>query len=394
MGESSFRYGAYAAEDRDAFTRVLHRCFGQTGDYERIERWVGTLDRGEVRTLRDGERLVGTLVGLPMGQVFGGRGVPTLGVAGVGVEPDARGRGAARALLESFLREAREREFPISTLYPSTYTFYRSLGYERAGARWWLEVSPESLAGVRVDAAVRPADAGDEPLLRELWSRFAALHAGQLMRNDYVRQRARGTEGKETHTVVVEVDGAPEGYVRWRQDASQDGPYSLVLTDVVALSRRAGEGVLGFLAGHRSLAPKAAWASGPGDPLRHLLPERRYDLAHRDDWMVRVLDVGRALEARGYAPGLVGRVELEVEDRLLPDAGGKWTLEVEDGVGRARRGGSGAVSLSERGFAALYTGHLTAQQLAVLEQASGDPDELARASGFFAGPAPWMSDMF
>src|SRR5579884_4207925 len=44
---------------------------------------------------------------IPMGQFFGGKSVPMVGVAGVGTSAQARGTGAAIALMTRILREQR-----------------------------------------------------------------------------------------------------------------------------------------------------------------------------------------------------------------------------------------------------------------------------------------------
>ena len=81
-----------------AYTELLGRCFGQTGTLEDTQAWVGKQRREDLRTVREGTRPVAALSLVSMGQFFGGRSVRTAGVAGVGIEPDRRGRGLAKDL--------------------------------------------------------------------------------------------------------------------------------------------------------------------------------------------------------------------------------------------------------------------------------------------------------
>ncbi len=111
-------------------------------------------------------------------------------------------------------------------------------------------------------------------------------------------------------------------------------------------------------------------------------------------WMLRLVDVRAALEARGYPPGLTARLELEVDDDLLAGNRGRITLEVADGRGSVSDGGAGALKAHVRGLAPLYSGHLDAAALAAIGLVDGSAGALATASAIFAGPAPWMMEIF
>ena len=58
---------------------------------------------------------------------------------------------------------------------------------------------------------------------------------------------------------------------------------------------------------------------GPMDPLLLLMREQDYQVKLLFHWMLRVLDVPAALEARGYPAGVSGTLHLEVEDELFPE---------------------------------------------------------------------------
>ncbi len=378
-----------------AYTELLGRCFGQTGKLEDIRAWVGMQRREDLRTLREGTRPVAALSLVSMGQFFGGRSVRTAGVAGVGIEPDRRGRGLAKDLMQRFLREMRESGYPLSTLYPSTYGLYRAVGYERAGGHWLASLRPESLDVPRGNRAeMRPATEDDEPLLRATWSAWARTHTGQLDRGDYLWTRVQEPRGKPVHACLVEGEGGVEGYVRWLQTELEGSPYELQVVDVAALTATAAMRILAFFAGHGSITRRVSWASGPGDPLLALLPERRFRLELGDEWMLRLVDVRAALEARGYPPGVEAEVHLALEDELLPENSGPWVLRVADGRGEVTRGGQGRLTMDVRGLAPLYSGYQSPAQLAPAGLVRGSREDLEAAQAVFAGSAPWMSDDF
>src|SRR5687768_3330032 len=104
-------------------------------DREMPQDWTSdTAGRQTLGMFDDGGRLVAKAVDRTQGQWFGGRIVPTSGVAGVVVEPEARGKGLVRQVLTQLLRHARDRGAMISTLFPSTPFPYRRLGWEEVGA--------------------------------------------------------------------------------------------------------------------------------------------------------------------------------------------------------------------------------------------------------------------
>ena len=152
--------------------------------------------------------------------------------------------------------------------------------------------------------------------------------------------------------------------------------------------------LLAFLASHGTLAHQVVWFGGPGEPLLALLDTTRFELKHWDDWMLRLVDVPQALEARGYAGAVSGEVHLELEDDLFEENGGRFVLRVADGRGTVERGGDGGLVTSVRALAPLYTGHLTATQLRTTGWLQGDDASCALADALFAGPAPWMPDFF
>lgn len=65
-----------------------------------------------------------------------------------------------------------------------------------------------------------------------------------------------------------------------------------------------------------------------------------------------------------------------------------------DGRGTVEKGGSGTLKLDARALAALYTGYLTAQELVAAGMLQAPPEALAAAGLVFAGPRPWLPDMF
>src|SRR5436190_6616726 len=101
--------------DLSALLDILAPTFNFTR--EQGERYSKIVGRKNYRIIRSGSEVLGGCALLPMGQYFGGRSVPMLGVGAVGIAPEHRGRRAATLLMQAALKESHSRGYPLSTLY-------------------------------------------------------------------------------------------------------------------------------------------------------------------------------------------------------------------------------------------------------------------------------------
>ena len=89
-----------------------------------------------------------------------------------------------------------------------------------------------------------------------------------------------------------------------------------------------------------------------------------------------------------------GEVHLEVQDDVIPENNGPFVLEIGDSCAEVRDGGRGDVRIDIRGLAAVYTGHVSPLDLRRIAYADASTEHLAAMAPLFAGPAPWMPDVF
>lgn len=374
---------------------VLSHAFGFPRDEARV--WFERAGIENLRTLERGGRVCGGLVEIPMAQFFGGRSVTTMGVAGVGIVPEERGRGVATRLMVSMLREARARGFALSTLYPATVTLYQRAGYERAGARFSISVDPRACEISRVPEMTLHEVAGTPDEVVALYEATARRCSGYIDRGPYVWGRVSKPRGLVTKTFTVSHAGTLEGYVVLAHTMAADGGASTVtVTDLAATTARAARAILRLLVEYRSLATLVRWHGGPSDLFTNLLPERHSKIEIADYFMVRVVDVARALALRGWPRGATGAVTLELDDASMPENSGAYALTLEGGQARVDAGEASGprVKITERGLAALYTGHAQAHVLADAGWLEAGDDARAILDAWFGGPLPVMRDFF
>jgi predicted acetyltransferase len=389
-------YGGVAEADVPAVARILSHAFA--GPREGSAEWARRAGLENLRCLRpagEGEPAA-SLLRIPMGIYLGGRSVPMVGIAGVGVAPEARGRGLGGALMRAAVAEMGEEGVALSGLYPATQPLYRRVGYEQAGHRFEVRLPVRFVDSRERGMDIRPVVEADTGAMRACYSRFAAAFNGALDRGEYVWSRVRANRDVVYHGfAAVSEAGEVEGYVYLSQTRKMDrGRQDLTLSDLAFTTERAGRRLLAFLADFSSMADDIVLYGGPLHPALYLLSEQRYRMDLREHWMLRVCDVRAALEGRGYSPALCAEVHLEIRDELLPKNHGRWTLAVEGGRAAVSLGGRGDVRLDVRALAPLYTGLISARQLRLLGQLGADDAGIAAADGIFAGTAPWKSDMY
>ncbi|MCP4249766.1 MAG: GNAT family N-acetyltransferase [bacterium] len=363
-----------------------------------LDAWVLREGHENVRVARRGGTVVGGLVIKPMGQWIGGRSVPMVGVRAVGVAAEHRGTGVGSSLMRAAVEELHDRGVPISVLYPATQPVYRRPGFERAGVRLSYRLPTAGIDVRGRELELRRVETSDHAELRRVYDERARRTTGNLDRNDWLWQRILDplSPGTAPQGYLAARDGRVEGYVFFTHQAGTHsfGESELMATDLVTLSADASRTLLGLFANHRSTIRYVNFVGAPADPWLHLLAEQSATLTERIDWLLRLIDVPAALEARGYAAGVSGELHLEVADDRLNQNDGRFTLTVADGSSRVTEGGRGDFRVDVRGLAAIYTGYLAPGELTATGLVDAPDHSLATAGALFAGPAPWMPDMF
>jgi predicted acetyltransferase len=393
--------------DREAIASVSGLAFNSPVRPERVS-LAGTL------CMYDGPRLIGTARSIGFDQWFGGARVACSGIAGVAVQPEDRGHGVAGSLVGELLRQERADGRLVSALYPSTTALYRRLGYEFGGARPHfrvaltdLQASPATVTATPRnegrELVVRPMEEGELGAVMQCFSRFASVHNGPVEATDppYWEDRVLAHNGEGTHqrTMVVAGDGGLEGYASYYTEERSAAGYAVACKHLVVTSAAALGALLRHFRGFENAAKELTWV-GPvnAGPFGLALRTNGFSLvAGLRRWMARVLDVPKALEARGY-PNVEGEAVLAIDDPLFPDNAGPWVVQATAGkvtvrpLGRETGGGVTALPIGL--FSALYTGFATPSDLVLLDALDDDDARIGFLSALFAGPVPWMADSF
>ncbi|MCG5455822.1 GNAT family N-acetyltransferase [Micromonospora sp. PSH03] len=380
------------ADDLDAAWELGRFAFGS--DPQRPAQTTAT-PAGLTRygAFDDAGRLVGKAVDLHHDQWWSGRAVSAADVAGVAVAPEARGRGAARALLTALLRGARERGAAVSALYPTVAAPYRACGWEAAGVLRTVDLATAALPRHRPcpDLVVRAGTVADLPAVTDLYERVTRHRNGMLTRRGELYDffaADRGLPGDGL--TLVERDGDLVGYATWQRGRGYGADSVLTVDEALAVTPEAAREIVGVLGSWASVAPTVRLCPLDGDAVSPHLPLESARDHERDLWMHRPVDVVRAVSARGWPVHARGVVDFGLTDALAEWNTGTWRLTVADGAAELTRvDGEADLRLDVRGFALLYAGAAQARSVAQagLLHGAGDADPAALDLLGVGGPA-------
>lgn len=382
--------------DYGQFSDLIYQAFAGFGmPPERTTAWLDLVGRANLRAVRQDGRLIAGLGKLPFGQWFGGHSVPSAGVTTVAVLPEARGAGVGSAMMRDFIRELHREGTSLSVLYPSTKALYRKAGYEPAGFRFSYRLEASQIGPVqRNGLEIRAITEEHLPAVKAIYEGMARRGAGRLDRREpqWIRITRHGTD--RVYAYGVFAGPQLEGYIYYSQHCEQVGAYEIRIRDIGAGSQAGWQRLLALLGDHVFMAGPITYQGGPVDPLIRAAREERIQIEHRHVWMLRIVDVAAALAARGYGAAISAELTLEIEDDLIAENCGGFTLTIADGRARVGKCSGAPLKLNIRGLASLYSGHQTTFELQSLGLADGPERDLELASTIFAGPPPAMSDRF
>ncbi|AUB41079.1 putative acetyltransferase [Nostoc flagelliforme CCNUN1] len=390
---AQFEYSTLAnPQDIQQLGTIFEQCFisGLGGE----EAYINLIGVENFRIIRKSEQLVGGLATLDMGQWWGGVRVPMTGIAVVGIAPEYRGSGGAIALMQHTLKELYDRGIPLSALYPAAQSLYRKVGYEQGGSWCNWQVATNTIHLREQPLPLQPVVPINNQVFHELYQQQARLTHGYLDRHPAIWEGLIQADKNEVvYAYFIGTKDQPEGYIIFTQKRTQDGEIIFV-KDWVLRTVAAAQTFWSFLASHRSQIQQVRWKSSAIDSLTFVLPEQTAKMSSQFRWMLRVVDLVKALEMRGYPSGIETELHLEIQDNLLDANNGKFILSVANGRGEVTKGGKGELQLDVRELAPIYTSLFTPYHLQISGKLHGTETAISAATQIFAGSSPWVADFF
>jgi len=297
------------------------------------------------------------------------------GVTAVATLPTHRRRGYLRTMMTRALGEMRDHGQSVAVLWASMAAIYQRYGYGLGFRRQEYTFDPRLLSYVDLvpstgQVRLIPTDEA-AGALAEVYECFAAPRTLMVERTPewWKWQFYYWPPDIGNLLAVYEEDGEAQGFVAYnvREDRWQaaSGPRQIVRAwQFVWTTPAAHAGLVRYLAGYDLAKQVEISGLGVDDPLIFQVQEPRRCGQHLSDGLwVRMVDVKRALEQRGYAAD--GRLRIGLQDEICPWNSGVWEVVAEDGRAAVREvQNEPELSLSPRALASLASGCATASALA------------------------------
>jgi predicted acetyltransferase len=243
----------------------------------------------------------------------------------IGVVPERRGLGFARALVTAFCNQAHTRGEALAVLNTDLGGLYERFGFGVATTAW-SAVLPARSDGSLADAArrgqihlIKATEAA--VVLPEIFVAAQQCRVGEVLRtSQWWEEHLADATRADTRTefAVIERDGDRQGYVAFARPTSRSGP--VVVAELVVADEVSSRDLLDFV---RDLAN--------GQPIRlraqpfDALDERAAEREASPQLWLRILDVAQALSLRRYAAE--SRTVFAIRDELLEANRGRFLLE-------------------------------------------------------------------
>jgi predicted acetyltransferase len=282
----------------------------------------------------DDDHLVARVVTREYHSWFGGRAVPTGGIAGVAVAAERRGEKLLDELFRVVLEDGlRERGEAVSTLFCTAPGIYRKFGYELISSYDTVEVPAGTLARIGAPAGVRTrrATPADFDAVCEVYDAWAAAQNGPLTRRgpSFPADARAFIDAFTGVTLAVDHAGDVVGFASWRRGRGSGDSSTLEVFDLLALSGDAYGALWRVLGTFGSVVGQVRLFTSGHDVARLWLPSVHWKVVEREPYMLRVHDVPAAFTGRDWP--VDGDVAFSVAGDHLGTTNGAWRLVIERG---------------------------------------------------------------
>ncbi|MDQ3785066.1 MAG: GNAT family N-acetyltransferase [Actinomycetota bacterium] len=397
-------------DELPTFFKTTGTAFGEELTDEDVSRFTKLTEVERCICALDGDEMVGTAAAISFGMTVPGRAVPAAGVTAVGVLPTHRRRGALTKMMRYQLDDIHERGEPVAILWASEANIYRRFGYGLASMQAMIDIERDRAVFRRAIAPVGRARLVDieqaAKVFPEIYDRVRIGTPGMVTRSPLwwrehtlhdLRQNHGG--GPPMWRAVVEIEGRAEAYALYRvhQAWDQGSPTGfLQVLEVMATAPEAMQEVWRFLFGVDLVTRvKADWLQADHPLVLMVTEPSRLRFRLQDALFLRLVDVGRALEARAFRSE--DSLTFEVRDAFCPWNEGRWHLETHaEGATAIRTSSQADLVLDVEDLGSVYLGAFTFEHLLMssrVEEAT--PGAIRRADAMFISErAPWCVELF
>lgn len=316
------------------------------------------------------------------------------GVTGVGTYPEFAGMGLMNDLIRRALEKMRKAGQYISYLYPYSIPYYRRKGWEIMSDHITFELKDTEIPQtIDVPGHVERTTVGN-PMVREIYDRFARTTHGALIRNDFewVEYWRWENEDERIAAIYHDARNVPQGFLLyWVEDDI------FHIREMVYLTQEARKGLWNFIRAHYSMIDAVRGDIYTSEPLAFLLDESQIKETIEPYFMARIVDVERFLQAYPFE-GTIRPFHFVVTDPMAHWNNGVFGITADknapNGIAVSAEPVGKPVELDIQTLTTMLMGYKRPTYLAKIERIRTDRRTLRLLEEIIPDGQPYFSDYF
>lgn len=260
----------------------------------------------------DGQ-LTSSLIIYPFEVYYQGSILKMGGIGNVTSYPEVRGKGSVRRLMETALKEMKERGMVVSYLAPFSYHFYRKFGYEVTFEKRQYEIGRGDFGafGAPENRVDRVLWEDQKAAIKTIYNQKMEPAVGPVRRLDWVWEK-RIISDKKHIALFRDAEGIPQGYLLYR--FSGENQNSFQIDELTALTGTAEKALWEFVGTHAASFDAFIYSGRSDQRLTHLFREADLDQKMKSSMMARIVDMENFLKQFPFKKTYHQEFWLEVTD--------------------------------------------------------------------------------
>ncbi|WP_051353101.1 GNAT family N-acetyltransferase [Thalassobacillus devorans] len=381
-----------SASEYDTCLQLGENAFNYKLTEEQIKDRKWQMDKQDIFTVQEGDRLAAKLHLLPLQIFLNEKKIDIGGIAGVATWPEHRRKGYVGKLMKKALNVMREQGYALSLLHPFSIPFYRNYGYELTQYAYTYQgrisnliVSQPSCEGKLVRLKKEEASS----LLNDVYEKAASAYTLMLVREPWWWERRVLSD--DTQIIAYEAQGQIEGYILAEMKKDR-----LVIEEFIYHTHSAFQALLQWMKNHDSMTEQVEISMLPGDLDAFHFANPRFKEIKQPYFMARIVDIENFFSLYPFSAPLADTpLNLKIVDKYAPWNDGVWQcIPNKEGMVVEQTSDEADLETDVKTLAALLLGSLTVDKAVFMEKLTGDPDNLERLSGWIPNNQPAFLDFF
>ncbi len=296
--------------------------------YEQVSTWVNEKSIRNCIGAIENNNLVSALSIIPMEGYIRGELFSFSGIGGVATLPEKRGKNYVHYLLKESIRISKENGSIFSSLYPFSFEFYRDFGWELGGFQKRYKRKTYSIPKFPEIERVKRIPLEDWKIIKPVYDKYSKNFSGAIKRTEEGWESIIFRTRTLTYLYIYE-DKDIEGYLLYNVEKTNIN--KIMVREMIYLNNSAYKGFLSLFSRQAMTIEEVEWTAPLNDPLLFILPNPRGECFVEPTFMIRVIDVEKALSSLKYDESMKDKIVIKIKDEHANWNDGIWEIKIEDG---------------------------------------------------------------